>query len=282
MKLEVRGTCYCESYIHSVESFKLDKVSSIYDSYFYLRKDGTIHTSLRGGEDWFKNKQEAQQFLDAWMPQKKRLSKSHVEWAARSSELEALDCSIEHWKQNLLDVDNAILGSPHCAICMRANNRIRDIHDRCCNHCILNDYENLPVNCCEEYKAFADSYSGRTEENAIAMLNKLIIIRNKEYGNPYEKAEVKKMANIEFDDGVKVELSKETTERLRKELVKPKPYQFKAGDVIENRDGHKRIIAGYSNELKSFNLGGLPRSIGQYDFELWGYKKIGVIKDFIK
>lgn len=281
MKLVARAG----GWICSVEKFKDEIVGNTFS--FYLRKDGTLKRSLRGYTDWFKNEQEAQQFLDYWMPKKKKLSTYDVQYYSTLGEMEALDCSIEHWKQYVLDVGNANLGSSYCAICLRAQKeRDKKVGSwragECCKYCILNDYKNIyGINCCKEYEAFI---ANKTEENAIAMLNKLVLIRNKKYGNPYLKVEEKKMSNkIVFDDGKEVELSKETTERLRKELVKPEPYQFKAGDVAKNPSSWTpvRIIVNVDGELKSFGLDGRCISTGQEKFEIENYEKIGELADFI-
>lgn len=288
--------------------------------YTYLWKDGTLNKEGTGyikagspkemsdAPGYWKIGQEAQQFLDSWMPRKRSLTISHVERMSKLSKKEALDCSIEHWKQNVLDVENADIGSSYCAICMRAgDNNILSGQERC-KRCIVNDYKWIEdINCCKEYNDFCVN---RTEENAIAMLNKLVLIRNKKYGNPYIEKALKtnlqkavsatatiydeyvkmnelfggnKMSKIVFDDGVEVKLSKETTDRLRKELVKP--YQFKAGDVAKHSstwvDDVIRIIVRADGKLKSYDRRGKYYSTGQKKFEQEGYKKIGELKDFI-
>jgi hypothetical protein len=294
MKLRVGG--YSKSFIHC----GIDKM--------YLRKDGTIGEAYVGKNEnfWsFKSQQEAQQFLDNWMPKKERLPHYDVQYYSTLGEQEALDCSIEHWKQNVLDVENAHVGSSYCAICLRAENKLKLGERIRCPYCILNNYTKLwGINCCKEYQNFVDN---KTEENAIAMLNKLVLIRNKKYGiakqsgNPYDAdwesyldrhpgicdktgspyREEKKMSNkIVFDDGKEVELSKETTERLRKELVKPEPYQFKAGDVaVFNPYGSKRIVLNVNGELCGFDTSG---NCCTHNVGACSYEKIGELKDFIK
>ncbi len=93
-------------------------------------------------------------------------------------------------------------------------------------------------------------------------------------------------------NGIDKEVSKETcalavTEYFAKHPEpKPEPepkYQFQAGDVAETGLG-KRIIVRLkgTSELASFGLSGHWQSIGQEEFEENYYKKIGVLKDFIK
>lgn len=159
----------------------------------WLLPDGTITTAYTNAtiNNW-KTEQEAQLFLDSWMPRNKQLTISEVSEAATFSEKLALDYSIEHWKQNVLDVENANLGSSYCAVCEKAaGNGIRISGISRGINCILNNYSGCSANCCKEYEDFVNN---RTEENAIAMLNKLVLIRNKKYGNPYR--EDKKMSSI--------------------------------------------------------------------------------------
>ena len=263
------------SYIASDKTYKNDFNR---DHSLYLRKDGTVCTGLRGLTDWFDSAEEAQKFLDKWMPRKKPLTEKEVREASLRYEKYALDCSIEHWKQNLLDVKNATMDDTHCAICLKAQREASPNNpwDFSCKYCILNNYR-FVGDCCEEYRAF---FNNRTEINAANMLNKLILIRNKKYGNPYV-VEEKKMANkIVFDDGKEVELSKETTERLRKELVKPEP--LKAGDVVKAPNGFRVIVKSpIDGKLQAFSMCGRWMS-DEENFHIWNYKKVGELKDYIK
>ncbi len=62
-----------------------------------------------------------------------------------------------------------------------------------------------------------------------------------------------------------------------------KKYVFQAGDVIvlgNSRDIY--IIIDNHGVLESFWLDGIQREKGQAEFESKGYKKIGVLSDFIK
>ena len=60
-----------------------------------------------------------------------------------------------------------------------------------------------------------------------------------------------------------------------------KPYIFQAGDVAKHRDGDYRIIINFSRPI-SYDLYGNKASTCQKDFELYGYTKIGTLKDFIQ
>lgn len=263
-----------------------------YRNYFYvsagiwnfLYKDGTITTDYRVAEinNW-KTQREAQQFLDYWMPRKEQLTISEVKEVVKfDNEKIALDCSIEHWKQNVLDVGGANVGSSYCAMCVRAGQNDTLSGTERCKHCIVNDYKWSELNCCKEYEDFVEN---KTEENATAMLNKLVLIRNKKYGNPYN-VEEKKMAKIEFDDGVKVELSKETTERLRKELVKPE-IEWKHGDIALSHwlGEQKRLILIEDGKIKIYqHNGSLLYSDCSQDYikdrmEEYKYERIGNLFD---
>lgn len=60
-----------------------------------------------------------------------------------------------------------------------------------------------------------------------------------------------------------------------------KKYIFKAGDVARHQDGSYRIIIGFSHPI-SYDLYGNKASNCQKDFEFYGYKKVGILNDFIK
>ena len=85
------------------------------------------------------------------------------------------------------------------------------------------------------------------------------------------------MSRIIFDDGNEVELSKETTERLRKELVKPK-WEF--GDIVEFSPEAKRFLLYNENgkltwfcEENGYELHN-SSNIGRFA-EVNDYKKVG-------
>ena len=66
------------------------------------------------------------------------------------------------------------------------------------------------------------------------------------------------------------------------EPPKPEPYQFKAADVARNNAGRTRIIVRDYGKLVSYDTDGGFQAGSQEDFEECGYKKIGVITDYIK
>jgi hypothetical protein len=83
------------------------------------------------------------------------------------------------------------------------------------------------------------------------------------------------------------EWSEDTIELALQEYVKshPESYQFQAGDVIvcDGGDKEKRIILNTEEgKLISIDRQGNFMSKGQEEFEIWDYRKIGVISDFIK
>ena len=72
---------------------------------------------------------------------------------------------------------------------------------------------------------------------------------------------------------------------LDEKFGKPKPYQFKEGDVAIKSDGYSegpRIIVRYGDKLISFDTDGFYMSGSQKEFESKGYRKIGELKDYIK
>ena len=71
--------------------------------------------------------------------------------------------------------------------------------------------------------------------------------------------------------------------KVVKEQPKPKPYQFKAGDVADY-DGDFRIFVKVNGNILSIDVDDGERClIGQKEFEKYGsYKKIGELSDYIK
>lgn len=64
-----------------------------------------------------------------------------------------------------------------------------------------------------------------------------------------------------------------------------KPYVFQAGDVAISRDfdsALRVICRDKKGEIMSIDLNGYVQSTSQESFELCHYKKIGVLRDFIK
>jgi hypothetical protein len=79
--------------------------------------------------------------------------------------------------------------------------------------------------------------------------------------------------------------------KVVKEQPKPKPYQFKAGDVAEFAHStckEKRLMVEIKGELHAVDSasGFSACFVGQGDkdrtFEANGYRKVGEIKDYIK
>jgi len=294
MKLKVR--CYKDYYIGGIGG-----------KGWYLWHDGTIHNvaydikANKLDEGYWTSKQEAQQFLDDWLPQKDWITQEQVKQAAEHSDEMALMCSLNHWKQMLLaGKDKYFVGvyeekvnhtQDYCALCKRhKSERNCPLEKNCDSHCV------------PEYR---DWSRPTWEEGHIRMLNKLQETYNKLYidakdvpngealfwcdsGGVYwnDKKVVnfkgKKMKEIEIK-GKK--FSEETiVEALKAHVGFEETYQFKAGDVCINDFGDKRIIckSNSASELVSFNSEGKAQSVGQSGFELMGYEKIGELKDFLK
>lgn len=197
---------------------------STYNVDYWLCDDGLFYPTkeFRVGKD-FQTETIAQTFLDAWMPQKEWLSKEEVQKAANESDEAALLCSIEHWKQILLDVKEGRnhLGGRTCAICVRTPVKL---NVKACGQCALGKTEGF--DCCGEYENFR---LNRTTENAIKMYNKLVTIYNEKYGE-------RKMA---------IELTvAEISEKLGYDVkvVKESKYKPQAGDVTNDKHGIGIIV----------------------------------------
>jgi len=80
-------------------------------------------------------------------------------------------------------------------------------------------------------------------------------------------------------------VSEDTADIALQEYFKSRPeppYQFKAADVARNNAGRTRIIVRDYEQLVSYDTDGVFQAGSQEDFEECGYKKIGVITDYIK
>ena len=64
---------------------------------------------------------------------------------------------------------------------------------------------------------------------------------------------------------------------------KPESYVFQAGDVAETGKRCLRIIVKIDGQLYAIdNADGIHTTTGQAEFEKWGYKKVGELKDLLK
>ena len=150
-----------------------------------ITEDTELASSL-----YFKSREDGAGFLENWKPAKQWINKGHVQLYAGMNECKALDNSIEHWKQvylNTLEGDDHV-GPETCALCLRSK-RIKLITDVACAKCILNEYKETTYadrsvgyfdSCCADYQAYIEEAS---TENALAMLNTLVELRNEKYGH---------------------------------------------------------------------------------------------------
>lgn len=212
----------------------------VFGSTCWLTYDGIITASCTevGILSW-KTKQEAQQFLDNWLPQKDWLTEEHIKEQAKISECAALDCSIEHYKQILLVgydefivAESVSIGLDYCAMCQRIKFLFGKTHGNC-KKCLLCKEGDLCHNDNEWVKLRVIIYGNQSEgfdEAVIAVLNKLIEIRNKKYG----RKTMEKMIDVR---GKKVSEST-VVEALKEhcgfeEKVVEKEHIFKAGEVVD-------------------------------------------------
>jgi hypothetical protein len=188
------------------------------------------------------------------------LAKGYVKYKAEQGDKEALDCSIEHWKQIVLagwdkycearDKNKVGRDGDYCALCKR-----RVIIRRVCS-------EVCPLKSCGNDTAWdkaSSAIKADFTEKTIDMLNHLVRIRNKLYGNPYV-IEEKKMA-------VKEMTVKEIGEKLGydvkvvKESVKKEPEVVaKHGDILEDSRGVRLVVIKVNGRLESYpnNVGSVP------------------------
>ena len=252
--------------------------------FWYLRKDGTIHTKLRANKGWFISKQEAEQFLKNWLPSKDLLTKEQVRERAEVSDVSALDCSIEHWKQVVFlghESDGIKINEDYCALCQRYGCNIG------CSRCPLNScWDESPFRKVVEARDVGDA--SKFEEASVNMLNELINIRNKKYGNPYMIVKNKiYCADVPITKGKEmVELTVgEVAKRLgidevkiigevAEQLKEKEKYQFEHGDTAVNVYGGNRIIISIDDNLTAFDKYAV-QGRGQKYFEDNNYEKTG-------
>ncbi len=271
----------------------------------FLWKDGTLNYGSTGykkaGDSYdkalgyWKTKQEAEQFLKNWLPSKDLLTKEQVRERAGVSDVSALDCSIEHWKQVVFlgyggckKSEEIKMNEDYCALCQRYE----------CGFC-----DGCPLETCSDgslFRAVIDRFgdgANEFEEASVNMFNKLINIRNKKYGIMKRKLPeplINKLIQVNFAEfeaklmlqdmkgKEMIELTvKEVAERLGVDEVKivkeksidvEKKYQFKHGDTVVSF-GPKRIIISIAGVLTAFGELSIQGK-GQKYFENNNYKLI--------
>lgn len=157
---------------------------------YEITKNGTIVLG-RTDFDWNTQK-EAQQFLDDWMPPEEWLTEEYIKQEAGKGLKEALMCSIIHWRQIVLEIEEAEIRDEYCGgycgLCQHFN--------MVCSRCVLNKILNR--SCCREWHKFDNN---PTLKNAIAMHNLLVNKYNELFGENDMKDEILKI------DGVDVSVS---------------------------------------------------------------------------
>ena len=250
-----------------------------------LWKNGTLKYYAK---DRWDSVQQAQQFLDSWLPPKEWITQEYVKEQAKISGCAALDCSITHWKQILLAgydgykkayyLHKTTMDGEFCALCM-----YKQIHYKHCSDCILGD--------CNKEKSLWQKTSYATKDNweksIIPLLNKLITIRNEKYGNPYLEEQKMSDGMIEingqkFSESTILEWAKGA---LKKACKSEEKYIFKAGDVVEYRANgmvSRRVVVNVNDKLWGISVdNGRNTVTGQDNFEAFGYKKIGELKNYL-
>ena len=252
----------------------------------------------------FDTKDKAEKFLDKWLPKLHWIefggcstndNNFAIDWLtvdeikkrAGLGDKEALDCSVEHWKQIAVagyeeykktkKKSKTGTGARYCALCKRNNCR--------CTTCLI--CQNVKHIACygtphvAVRTALENNSKEEFEKAAIEELNFLVKLRNELYGDPYK--ENKEMRTINIDGK---EFSEETVkEALKKhcdfeEGKKEERHIFKPGDVAlyEGMINEPRIIL----KGKATDFEGVEHcKSGQKDFEYCDYRYIGQISDFI-
>jgi hypothetical protein len=261
MEFKVHG--YCESWIHS----NVGKIS------YYLWHDGTIRNIACSSrktfsEGWWKTKEEAEQFLRDWLPQKEWLSKDHIKDMANWSDKIAHSCSINHWKQMILNFDDlrsafahdlVSTGVSYCALCTRHLNKntICTLKNKTCKY----------GECVDEWCRSSDADLNRF----IDMYNKLVTTYNDNFGEKKMDSNLdSKIAQVSND----IKLLEDEKKKLEDEKKKKEQYIFVKGDLAVNGNA-KRLIINIDGKLAAVNGHGNIQGYGQSFFEWHNYKKIG-------
>ncbi len=172
----------------------------------------------------------------------------------KKSLLAAVEVSIKKWRQiyavsdeELLAVGQSIIADKYCGLCHRFLAKYGN--KTTCSDCLLCDdtTSSAFANCCREWKVCCPAWGNwpKFRPAALKMIERL--------------------------------------EKERDKLLKPKPYVFQAGDVATCEGSIRIIVQSRDSEMLAFNERGTWETVrGQAGFEAYGYKKIGVLSDFIK
>lgn len=259
---------------HSYDGYWISSGKSKGISY-YLWHDGTLNPCCLGSEryvndGWYRTKEEAQKMLDSWLPQTEWITKEQVVQAANLSDEAAFKCSLNHWKQIVLNFDtfesaktkNLVnIDTSFCALCQR---------NKFTKHCPLKVTCNAGQ-CIPEYGDFA-RFGIYTLENAIKMVNRLQTTYNKLYGG---KIDTERLEQVRKD----IKLLKDEENRIQEELKK---VELKHGDLVISLGcgGTKRVVIKINGKLKIFDTEGYEyiQSDNFKDYvRKYGYQKVGNI-----
>ncbi len=182
------------------------------------------------------------------------MTTEEVEREGKKSLLAAVEVSIKKYRQiyeaadeelNAISEGRRFIWGSRCGLCRRFSPQHGNTTT--CKDCLLYDSINATESCCPEWRTCRDAW-----------------------GNwPIFRPSVLKMI--------------ERLEMERDKLLKPKPYVFQIGDVVENSvlRSMRIICSDIKGGVMSININGTIESHGQESFEDCSYKKIGVLRDFI-
>ena len=229
-------------------------------SWYWLLDDGTLSKdsakAKKSAEGRNRSTKLAQEFVDKWLPPKEWLTTEQVLTASKLSDEMALLCSLNHWKQivmNFWNFENSVFESKvdisydYCALCQRHKRK---------RNCPL---ELECDGCCNEWKNFRDD---RTLDNAIAMFNRLQELYNSLYKDK------------SLDE--RIEQCKKDIKALEKEKEKLESQVFKQGDILY--DGLCKVLLtehGQSGKFKVHYKEGGMNIFTVAQIKRLGYKKIG-------
>lgn len=207
--------------------------------------------------------------------------------AAKESDLAAINMSIRCWlwKRDATEEElekhyyqkefGACRDIRSCALCTRSMYLTRCF---CRVECCLCD--NSQRKCCKEWEKVngvavtTPAYKKAVDELLARLYKERDKLMSKE-----KMHEIEGLGDKAVSDSTITEALKEHFSEKEK-----KPYEFQAGDICLTRPNHqKRLILKIDGKLRAFDVkDGECMARGQREFEECGYRKIGVISDFIK
>jgi hypothetical protein len=198
----------------------------------YLWKDGTIRLGAcdalnnKFTQGYWKSKQEAETFLQCWLPPKEWMTREEVKFHAVQSDNMALVASIWHWRQIIVkgieefrkaSGEQVTMRSSYCALCQR---------HRADGRCIL--VKGCTGHCHPLWREAVKSVDEGRLDGAIEFHNHMVSLKGKNMN--------------EID--IKLEQNQRDMDRIAEERRELLAEKKKKGDVYSKSRGYCKNILG--------------------------------------